>query len=133
MTSVYTITELAKEFNITTRAIRHYEDQGLLSPGRDGSNRLFSNRDRVRLKLALRGKRLGFSLAAIRELFNLYDNAGNERKQLEALLGKLERHRSLLEQRSEDIAVMLNEITFFENQCRKQLVDGTATNKLPRS
>jgi DNA-binding transcriptional MerR regulator len=129
MASVYTITELAKEFNITTRAIRHYEDQGLLSPGREGSNRLFSNRDRVRLKLALRGKRLGFSLAGIRELFNLYDNAGNERKQLEALLGKLARHRSLLEQQSEDIAVMLNEITFFENQCRKQLADTAVVSK----
>ncbi len=124
MTSVYTITDLAKEFEITTRAIRHYEDEGLLNPQRDGSNRLFSNRDRVRLKLALRGKRLGFSLAEIRELFDLYDNAGDERPQLEALLSKLERHRAQLEQRREDLNVMLSEITFFENQCRKLLAAG---------
>ena len=96
MDVVYTISDLAKEFKITTRAIRHYEDEGLLCPRRDGSNRLFNNRDRVRLKLALRGKRLGFSLAGIRELFDLYDNAHDERKQLEALLAKLERHRALL-------------------------------------
>ena len=121
MDPVYTISELAKEFKITTRAIRHYEDEGLLSPRRDGSSRLFNHRDRVRLKLALRGKRLGFSLADLRELFDLYDNARDERKQLEVLLGKLERHRAELEQRSEDIAVMLSEITFFENQCRKSL------------
>jgi len=121
MTSVYTITDLAKEFGVTTRAIRHYEDEGLLNPRREGSNRLFSNRDRVRLKLALRGKRLGFSLAEIRELFDLYDNARDERAQLEALLVKLERHRAELEQRREDLTVMLSEITFFETQCRKQL------------
>ena len=119
--TVYTITDLAKEFSLTTRAIRHYEDEGLLNPARDGNNRLFSSRDRVRLKLALRGKRLGFSLAEIRELFDLYDNARDERAQLEALLGKLGRHRAQLEQRSDDLAVMLNEITFFETQCRKQL------------
>lgn len=124
MTSVYTISDLAKEFGVTTRAIRHYEDEGLLNPDRDGSNRLFSQRDRVRLKLALRGKRLGFSLAEIRELFDLYDNARDERAQVEALLAKLEKHRTELEQRREDLTVMLNEITFFENQCRKQLMAG---------
>ena len=123
MSAVYTISDLAKEFSITTRAIRHYEDEGLLCPGRDGTSRQFTNRDRVRLKIALRGIRLGFSLAEIRELFHLYDQAREEGKQLEALLGKLERHRTQLEQRSEDIAVMLNEITFFENQCRKLMAD----------
>ena len=121
MSPVYTIGDLAKEFGLTTRAIRHYEDEGLLAPQREGNNRLFSNRDRVRLKLALRGKRLGFSLAEIRELFNLYDNARDERRQLETLLANLERHRAQLEQRQEDLAVMLNEIAFFENQCRKKL------------
>ena len=121
MTTVYTITDLAKEFGVTTRAIRHYEDEGLLSPQREGTNRLFSNRDRVRLKLALRGKRLGFSLAEIRELFDLYDQAHDERAQLEALLTTLARHRTELEQRREDLDVMLSEITFFETQCRKQL------------
>ena len=126
MTTVYTITDLAKEFGVTTRALRHYEEEGLLNPQREGTNRLFSNRDRVRLKLALRGKRLGFSLAEIRELFHLYDHARKEHAQLEALLLKLERHRAELEQRREDLNVMLNEIAFFETQCRKQL-SGTRT------
>jgi DNA-binding transcriptional MerR regulator len=123
MSDVHTITDLAKEFGITTRTIRHYEDEGLLSPRREGQNRLFSHRDRVRLKLALRGKRLGFSLAEIRELFNLYDMARDEKRQLQEFITKLEKRRALLEQQREDIEVMLNEIAFFENQCRKLLAE----------
>ena len=121
MSAVHTITELASEFGITTRTIRHYEDEGLLSPRREGQNRLFSPRDRVRLKLALRGKRLGFSLSEIRELFDLYDLARDEKGQLEQFLTKLEKRRALLVQQREDIEVMLNEIEFFEIQCRKLL------------
>jgi DNA-binding transcriptional MerR regulator len=123
MATTYSISDFAKEFGITTRTIRHYEDEGLLNPRRDGTNRLFSNRDRVRLKLALRGKRLGFTLAEIRELFDLYDLARDEKKQLQEFLVKLERRRGLLEQQREDIEVMLSEITFFETQCRKLLAD----------
>lgn len=125
MSSTYTISELARDFGVTTRTIRFYEDQGLLSPQRDGTNRIFSQRDRVRLKLALRGKRLGFSLAEIRELFELYDISRDEDKQLEEFLVRLERRRAHLEQQREDIEVMLNEITFFSNQCR-QLLKGKA-------
>lgn len=121
MSSTYTISELAREFDVTTRTIRFYEDQGLLSPAREGANRVFSNRDRVRLKLALRGKRLGFSLAEIRELFELYDVSRDERKQLEEFLSRLDRRRAHLEQQREDIEVMLNEINFFANQCRRLL------------
>ena len=121
MTTVYTITDLAKEFDVTTRAIRHYEDEGLLNPQREGTNRLFSNRDRVRLKLALRGKRLGFSLAEIRELFDLYDQAHDERAQLEALLATLARHHTELEQRREDLDVMLSEITSLVKEVRERL------------
>jgi DNA-binding transcriptional MerR regulator len=121
MATTYSISELAKEFDVTTRTIRFYEDQGLLSPTREGTTRLFSPRDRVRLKLALRGKRLGFSLAEIRELFELYDVSRDEHKQLEAFLVKLERRRARLEQQREDIEVMLNEIDFFANQCRRLL------------
>ncbi len=124
--NTHSITELANEFGITIRTIRHYEDQGLLSPRRDGQNRLFSPRDRVRLKLALRGKRLGFTLAEIRELFDLYDLARDETRQLQQFLTKLETRRTLLEQQREDIEVMLNEITFFERQCRKSLAESTA-------
>ncbi|MDB5812055.1 MAG: putative transcriptional regulator [Betaproteobacteria bacterium] len=127
MSGEHTITDLAKEFGITTRTIRHYEDEGLVSPRRDGQNRLFSHRDRVRLKLALRGKRLGFSLAEIRELFDLYDLARDEKRQLEQFLTKLEKRRALLVQQREDIEVMLNEITFFETQCRKLLVENGGT------
>jgi DNA-binding transcriptional MerR regulator len=125
MSDSYSISELAKEFGVTTRTIRFYEDQGLLSPTRAGATRVFSNRDRVRLKLALRGKRLGFSLAEIRELFELYDVSRDEKKQLEEFLARLERRRALLEQQREDIEVMLTEIDFFANQCRRLLKGNT--------
>jgi DNA-binding transcriptional MerR regulator len=121
MSESYTISDLAKEFGITTRTLRFYEDQGILSPAREGTSRLFSHRDRVRLKLTLRGKRLGFTLADIKDLFDLYDLARDEKKQLREFLARLERRRGLLEQQQEDIAVMLNEITFFETQCRQLL------------
>ena len=121
MSTTYTISELAREFGVTTRTIRFYEDQGLLNPAREGTNRIFSSRDKVRLKLALRGKRLGFSLADIRELFELYDVSRDERKQLEEFLSRLDRRRAHLEQQREDIEVMLTEIDFFANQCRRLL------------
>jgi DNA-binding transcriptional MerR regulator len=121
MATTYTISELAKEFAVTTRTIRFYEDQGILSPAREGSNRVFSNRDRARLKLALRGKRLGFSLAEIRELFELYDVSRGERQRLEEFLSRLDGRRAKLAQQREDIEVMLNEIDFFANQCRRLL------------
>ncbi|HYC47643.1 MAG TPA: MerR family DNA-binding transcriptional regulator [Burkholderiales bacterium] len=125
MTATYTIGDLAREFGVTTRTIRHYEAEGLLSPVRQGVNRVFSTRDRVRLKLALRGKRLGFSLQEIKELFDLYDLSKDERDQLEAFLGKLEKRKGLLEQQREDIEVMLNEVEFFAAQCRKLLAQGS--------
>lgn len=119
MSAVYSISDLAREFSVTTRTIRHYEEQGLLSPKREGAVRVFSNRDRVRLKFALRGKRLGFSLNEIRELFQLYDLAKDEKGQLMEFLAKLEKRRATLEQQREDIAVMLNEINFFAGQCQR--------------
>ena len=125
MTATYTIAELAREFGVTTRTIRHYEHQGLLMPARRGLVRIFSGRDRVRLKLALRGKRLGFSLQEIKELFDLYDLARDERKQLHAFLEKLDKRRALLEQQREDIEVMLNEVEFFAAQCRRLLARET--------
>ena len=121
MTATFTISDLAREFGVTTRTLRHYEDEGLLSPAREGTNRVFSARDRVRLKLALRGKRLGFSLQEIKELFDLYDLSKDERRQLEAFLAKLENRRVRLEQQREDIEVMLREVDFFAAQCRKLL------------
>ncbi|MCC7487658.1 MAG: MerR family DNA-binding transcriptional regulator [Burkholderiales bacterium] len=128
MHATFSISDLAKEFGVTTRTIRYYEDQGLLNPAREGSSRIFTNRDRVRLKLVLRGKRLGFSISEIRELFELYDVSRDERRQLEAFLARLERRRVLLLQQREDIEVMLNEIDFFANQCRKALEKNPANS-----
>ena len=119
----FTITELAREFNITPRAIRYYEDQGLLAPERAGNARIYRKRDRTRLKLALRGKRLGLSLAEIRELIEMYDTVQDPSPQLSAFLGVLGRRKSALEQQREDIEAMLAEIQGFERQCR-DLLDG---------
>ena len=126
MSATYNITDLAREFGVTTRTIRHYEDQGLLNPARNGAARVFSARDRVRLKLALRGKRLGFALNEIKELFDLYDLSKDERQQLAVFLAKLEKRKALLEQQREDIEVMLNEVEFFAAQCRKHLAQRSA-------
>ena len=119
--ATYTITELAREFGLTTRAIRFYEDHGLIAPKRAGRNRVYGNRDKVRLKLTLRGKRLGLSLSEIRELIDLYDAAKDERAQVERLQEVLRKRRSILEQQREDMEVMLGEIAAFEEQCRKFL------------
>ena len=121
MSGTYTISDLSREFGVTTRTIRHYEAEGLLNPTRQGVSRIFSARDRVRLKLALRGKRLGFSLHEIKELFDLYDLSQDEAQQLAVFLAKLERRKALLEQQREDIEVMLREVDFFATQCRKLL------------
>lgn len=124
MAATYTIGDLAREFEVTTRTIRHYEDQGLLNPARQGTARIFSTRDRVRLKLALRGKRLGFTLQEIKELFDLYDLSKDEHQQLEVFLARLEKRKALLEQQLEDIEVMLREVEFFATQCRRLLAQG---------
>ena len=134
MSKTYTISDLAQEFGVTTRTLRHYEDQGLVTPARDGINRIYSHRDRVRLKLALRGKRLGFSLGEIRELFELHDLAGSEHRQLEEFSVRLERRRAQLEQQREDVEVMLNEIRFFATQCQRRLAEAdTAKASAPDS
>jgi DNA-binding transcriptional MerR regulator len=117
----FTITDLADEFALTTRAIRFYEDQGLLSPERRGTRRIYSQRERVRLKLVLRGKRLGMSLADIAGILDLYDADHNERPQLVKFLEVLAARRVLLEQQREDIDVVLEEISAIERDCRKRL------------
>ena len=123
----YSITELAPEFGLTTRAIRFYEDQGLLHPQRVGRSRVYASRDRVRLKLTLRGKRLGLSLSEIRELIDMYDAAKGDRGQLERFLQVLHTRRSALEQQREDIEAVLGEIASFEQQCRG-LLKGKSSN-----
>jgi len=121
----YTITELATEFDITARAIRFYEDVGLLTPQRAGRNRVYTQRDRTRLKLTLRGKRLGLSLSEIKQLVDLYDSPSDTAPQLQAFLGVLAQHRSLLEQQREDIEITLAEIAQHEARCQALL--GAAT------
>jgi DNA-binding transcriptional MerR regulator len=117
----FSISELAREFEITPRAIRFYEDQGLLAPRRDGQRRIYTPRDRTRLKLTLRGKRLGLTLSEIRELIDMYEPGRDARPQLERFLAVLESHKaSLLQQRS-DIEAQLNELQTFEKRVKKQL------------
>ena len=117
----FSITELAREFDVTPRAIRHYEDQGLIFPQRSGQQRVYSKRDRTRLKLTLRGKRLGLSLIEIKELIDMYDTAPDQSSQLVKLLAVLAKRKAALEQQREDIEAMLAEIGVFERQCRDLL------------
>ena len=119
----YTITELATEFDITARAIRFYEDVGLLTPLRAGRNRVYTQRDRTRLKLTLRGKRLGLSLLEIKQLVDLYDSPSDTRQQLTAFMTVLGEHRRLLEQQREDLEITLAEISQHEQRCRALLAN----------
>lgn len=118
---MHTITQLALEFDITARAIRFYEDMGLLAPQRVGRNRVYTGRDRTRLKLTLRGKRLGLSLQEIKQLVDMYDSPSDTRQQLHAFLAVLAQHRSQLEQQREDLEVTLAEIAQHEARCRTLL------------
>ncbi len=119
----FSITELAQEFDVTTRTIRFYEDQGLLAPARRGQSRIYAQRDRTRLKLILRGKRLGFSLAEVAEIIELYDNQPGETGQLEFFLSKIADRRILLEQQREDIAITLEELKIVEARCHERLAE----------
>ena len=121
----YTITELAREFDVTPRAIRFYEDMGLLAPTRSGRNRVYSQRDRTRLKLTLRGKRLGFALQEIRQLVTMYDTAA----QLEAFMAVLGAHRQQLAQQLDDIRITLDELTLHEDRCRRLLASAVKVRK----
>jgi DNA-binding transcriptional MerR regulator len=120
----FSIGELATEFDVTPRAIRFYEDHGLLAPKRAGQRRIYSPRDRTRLKLTLRGKRLGLTLSEIRELIDMYEPGRDERPQLKRFLAVLETHRASLEQQRADIQAQLTELEAFEKRIRKQLKPG---------
>ncbi|HSI58945.1 MAG TPA: MerR family DNA-binding transcriptional regulator [Ideonella sp.] len=120
----FTITELAQEFDITPRAIRFYEDVGLLEPARAGRNRVYTHGDRTRLKLTLRGKRLGLTLSEVKQLVDLYESGTDARPQLEAFLLVLGEHRRQLEQQLDDIRVTLGEIEQHEARCRALLSHG---------
>jgi DNA-binding transcriptional MerR regulator len=119
---VYSITDLAQELDLTTRTIRFYEDRGLLRPARRGQQRVYSRADKTRLKLVLRGKRLGWPLDDIREMIELYETPDGERKQLEVMLTKIAQSRATLLQQREDIELALSEFDDIETRCRKQLI-----------
>ncbi len=121
MIDTYGIAELAREFNITTRTIRFYEDKNLLLPERQGQRRVYSSRDRVRLRLIMRGKRLGFSLDEIREMIDMYDDDPSEIAQLKLFLAKISERKSVLTQQQADIAAILNELDKLESESRKLL------------
>ncbi len=120
----YGISDLAREFDVTPRTIRFYEDQRLLAPQRSGSRRIYGKRDYVRLKLILRGKRLGLSLSEVAAMFDIYDSAEDEKPQLAQFLAALAERREQLERQRADIDEMLGEIAVFEAQSRKILAGG---------
>jgi DNA-binding transcriptional MerR regulator len=129
----FTITELAQEFDITPRAIRFYEDVGLLTPARAGRNRVYTHRDRTRLKLTLRGKRLGLSLQEVKQLVDMYESPADTAQQLQAFLGVLHEHRQQLEQQLDDIQVTLAEIAQHEDRCRTLLAAAGKPKKAARA
>ncbi|WP_114202607.1 MerR family transcriptional regulator [Janibacter anophelis] len=117
----WTIRELADEFGVTTRTVRHYEDIGLIAPERQGTTRIFHRRDRTRLGLVLRGKRLGFPLDEIAKIIDLYDAPRGRRSQLTYVLEQIDERRADLEQRRRDIEDALAELDTFEERCRAEL------------
>ncbi len=134
----YTISELAREFDLTTRAIRFYEDCGLLSPDRGGAGgrqRVYTHRDRTRLKLTLRGKRLGLSLAEIKDLVDMYESPRDSVPQLRKYLAVLAQHREQVEQQMADLQATLDEVRAHEKEARRLLAAGEsrATAAAPRA
>jgi len=119
-----TIGELAREFDLTTRAIRFYEDCGLLAPQREGRNRVYTARDRTRLKLTLRGKRLGLTLAEVKELVDMYESPRDTLPQLKKFLVVLATHRAQLEQQMADLHVTLDEVRTHEKEAKRLLAEG---------
>ena len=117
----FTISELAREFNITPRSIRHYEDEQLITPERNGSQRIYRKGDRVRLQLILRGKRIGFSLSEIREIITMYDSPAGEQKQTELLIRKIAERRDALHQQQQDIQTMLQELQRLEQRLNQNI------------
>ncbi len=130
MSTTYGIAELAREFGVTPRTIRFYEAEGMLSPARDGQRRVYRPRDRTRLKLILRGRRLGFPLAEVREIVDLYDAPPGEAGQLEFLVEKIAARRAELEAKRADIDASLNDLKVVARNCRKRLK--ILENKVPQ-
>src|SRR5690242_16293573 len=117
----WSIREIADEFDVTHRTVRHYEDLGLISPERRGTTRIYHRRDRTRLALILRGKRLGFPLEEIRTIIDLYDRPRGKASQLEYVLAQIDERRHDLEQRRRDLEDALAELDEFERRCQADL------------
>jgi len=124
---LWTVGELADDLGVTTRTLRHYEAEGLLSPRREGANRVYSARDRARLRLILRGRRFGMTLAECREIVDMYDGAASsERQQLTTLLGRLDEISADLRRRAADLRRTLGEVDDVAERCRQRLGQLTA-------
>ena len=128
MERTYTISDLSREFGVTPRAIRYYEAEGLIAPERDGQKRIYSARDRVRLALVLRGKRLGFSLAEAREIIDLYAAPQGETGQLRALLEKLDDKRAVLAEKPRDVEIAIANMDKYAERCRNRLAQLEASD-----
>lgn len=113
----YSISDLAKEFDVTTRAIRFYEDKGMLAPQRKGQTRIYTPADRTKLKLILRGKRLGFTLDESRDLIEMYNPSGNNDDQLQTLIDKIRDRQLYLQQQMKDLEVMMVDLQESEQRC----------------
>ncbi|MEP5766710.1 MAG: MerR family DNA-binding transcriptional regulator [Halieaceae bacterium] len=119
--NTYSISDLAREFDITTRALRFYEEKGLLRPEREGQKRLFSPADRVRLELILRGKRIGLTLEESRGIIDMYERGQDNAEQLNSLLGKIDERRQSLRAQLQDIQAMLSELDDVQARCQHAL------------
>ena len=120
----WTVGELALDLGVTTRTLRHYEAEGLITPSRAGQNRVYTARDRARLRLILRGRRFGMSLAECREIVDMYDGAeSSEKRQLTTLLGRLGEIAEDLGRREQDIARTRSEVNEVAAQCRRRLAE----------
>ncbi|MFT6310981.1 MAG: DNA-binding transcriptional MerR regulator [Porticoccus sp.] len=127
MSKQYSISELASEFDITTRTIRFYEEKALLSPVRKGTKRLYSQQDRVKLRLIIRGKRLGLTLEESKHIIDMYTPAGGNEQQLQALISQVRHKRSQLQEQLIDLKNMISDLTDAEKNCLAEL-DKRATS-----
>ena len=119
----YGISDLANEFGITTRTMRFYEEKGYLAPRREGTRRIYSLADRTRLRLILRGKRLGLSLEETADMIQMYGSPQGNRKQLEIFITRIAEKRAELERKRRDLEVMLNDLQSVEEQCHVALAE----------
>ena len=125
MSKTYSISDLASEFDITTRTIRFYEEKGFLKPGRKGTRRIYSPSDRTKLRLILRGKRLGLSLDESAEIVLMYGSSRNNRKQLEKLVARIQEKQVELKSQQQDLEFMLLDLRNAEDKCLKALLEMT--------